>query len=392
MGSAALLKRRGIMAAAAAAVAALAMTREGARVAEANDGDFLKVGNTTTSTNATVLLRNAGNPSASTLFVTNDSGSAVVGAASASATGVAGGAVNGSGVSGSSTSLYGVFGNSQQFAGVFGLSTPGPGVFGQSTNGTGVVGNTGGGVGVSGQSSSGQGVFGTSTSSSGVQGSSTNAAGVRGDSPNNNGVVGATPGVGSGVFGQSGSGFGVFGTSASGIGVFGQGPVAGRFDGAVEVTGDFTASGMKSAVVVASDGVTKKLYCLESPESWFEDYNQATLANGSAGVEIDAGFASVVDLDRPYHVFLTAVGDCNGLYVADQTPRGFLVKELRGGTSSGVRFSYRVIAYRRDVEAPRLQRVAPQRLHPTSVQDIGPAPTPPPLPASKPIPNIRLNP
>jgi hypothetical protein len=46
-----------------------------------------------------------------------------------------------------------------------------------------------------------------------------------------------------GVFGHSASGIGVDGNSESHIGVVGRGPVAGRFEGPVEVLGTLSAPG-----------------------------------------------------------------------------------------------------------------------------------------------------
>ena len=49
-------------------------------------------------------------------------------------------------------------------------------------------------------------------------------------------------------------------------------------------------------------------------------------------------------------------GGSNGLRVAKKTGRGFEVRELGKGTSSVV-FSFRIVAQRKDVEAPRLPKV-----------------------------------
>jgi len=48
-------------------------------------------------------------------------------------------------------------------------------------------------------------------------------------------------------------------------------------------------------------------------------------------------------------------GECRGLSVRDKSRTGFAVKELEAGTSS-VAFSYRIVALRQDMTAPRLQR------------------------------------
>jgi hypothetical protein len=42
------------------------------------------------------------------------------------------------------------------------------------------------------------------------------------------------------------------------------------------------------------DGSQRLLYCMESPELWFEDFGSAKLARGRAVVKLDANFAKVI--------------------------------------------------------------------------------------------------
>jgi hypothetical protein len=88
------------------------------------------------------------------------------------------------------------------------------GVYGESDQ-RGVFGNSDTGFGVAGLSASGTGIHGVNG-----KGASTNLN------------------VGSGILGESEFGNGVSGVSERHIGVFAKGPVAGRFEGNVEVTGD----------------------------------------------------------------------------------------------------------------------------------------------------------
>jgi hypothetical protein len=94
---------------------------------------------------------------------------------------------------------------------------------------------------------------------------------------------------------------------------------------------------------------------MESPECWFEDFGAATLTGGSAQVSLDPLFANTV-ITQDYYVFLVPEGDCKGLYVSAKSAMGFVVRELQGGTNS-LPFSYRVVARRKDVTAPRLRQV-----------------------------------
>jgi hypothetical protein len=89
-------------------------------------------------------------------------------------------------------------------------------------------------------------------------------------------------------------------------------------------------------------------------------------------VTLDPDFANVI-LGDTYHVFLTPRGDCNGLYISNQGPNGFEVRELRGGTSN-VGFSYRIVARPRANPSPRLDRVT-----------LSPAPAQPKLDRIEPL-------
>ena len=102
------------------------------------------------------------------------------------------------------------------------------------------------------------------------------------------------------------------------------------------------------------DGSLRRLYAIESPENWFEDFGETRLTKGKATVKIDAGFAAVVR--GGYHVFVSPYGDSNGLYVTQRSRRGFVVREQNGGKSS-IAFSYRVVAKRKDIAGPRLPKV-----------------------------------
>ena len=110
--------------------------------------------------------------------------------------------------------------------------------------------------------------------------SSSNAIAVYG--LNNSSYAGPGPGAG---------GFGVYGLSARATvssaprlpqaarAVVGAtngvaGAYAGAFYGPVIIGGDFTVFGAKSAAVPHPDGSHRLLYCVESPESWFEDFGK----------------------------------------------------------------------------------------------------------------------
>ena len=290
----------------------------------------------------------------------------VTGESSGGGTGVRGKTTSGKGVLGEANAGTGVEGTSTGTnPGVRGFSVRGNGVHGESTannrTNAGVLGDSRGSHGVRGTSRDRNGVRGESTRSDGVHGISVNRSGVRGES-GNTGVHGT------GHWGVLGEGaLGVYGISGekSGVGVLGIGPAigvwgasegfAGRFEGDVFIDGDLTKTGALSAAVPFPDGSLRRLYAIESPESWFEDFGEARLVNGKAMVKVEAGFAAVVR--GGYHVFITPYGDSNGLYVSQRSRSGFVVREQNGGKSN-VTFSYRIVAKRKDIPGPRLPKVA----------------------------------
>jgi hypothetical protein len=120
----------------------------------------------------------------------------------------------------------------------------------------------------------------------------------------------------------------------------------------VDELGNTDALGTKSAVVTTPSYGQRKLYAVESPEVWFEDFGTAQLTDGLATVMIEPVFAQTVNLSE-YHVFLTPLGDCP-LYVAEKTPAAFTVKAM-GGQACRITFDYRIVARRLGYESVRLE-------------------------------------
>jgi hypothetical protein len=187
---------------------------------------------------------------------------------------------------------------------------------------------------------------------------------------NNSSFAGPGPGAGGfGVYGLSARGHGLVGATAAagGAAVVGAtngvaGAWAAAFYGPVIVSGDFIVlGGAKSAAVPYPDGSHRQLYCVESPESWFEDFGTGELVNGRAEVSIDKGFGAVAEMGN-YHVFLTAYDHDHGLHVTKRTPLGFTVEAdaalaaLKGRKESELSgtFSWRVVAKRKDITGKRL--------------------------------------
>jgi hypothetical protein len=267
-----------------------------------------------------------------------DNAIGVRGITSARGTGVRGDAAAGVGVRGTASSGAGVRGESKGFRGVEGISTPG---------GVGVRGFSDRGAGVRGQSNRGTGVEAAGDWGVSAEGDRVGAIGLAQDS------------VGVGVI-AGGPQIGLWAGSAG---------LAGLFEGDVFVNGDFVKTGMGSCVAVPlPDKSLCRLHSIESPESWFEDFGEHRVVKGRAEVVIDPKFASLVR--GTLHVFLTPYGDSGGLYVSRRSRRGFAVREHGNGKST-LAFSYRVVARRKDIRAPRLEKVTMPSLSATALGTKG---------------------
>ena len=245
-------------------------------------------------------------------------------------------------------------------AGVFGsaYSSTARAVVGQHlNNGTGVVGQSNnGGIGVQGvipptNGSNATAVYGLNYSTYAGPGPGAGGFGVYGLSAKGHGLVGAVATAGAAA---------VVGATNGVAGAF-----AGAFYGPVMVGGNFTVvGGAKSAAVPHPDGSHRRLYCLESPESWFEDFGTGRLECGRADVQIDPDFATLVNLDR-YHVFLTEYDTDAVLRVRRRTKTGFEVEAdlelaaVKGKNETDLtgEFSWRVVAKRKDITGQRLEPV-----------------------------------
>jgi hypothetical protein len=328
------------------------------------NGNTLTIASTggagTVATNST--LTGAGTTSmplgvAVPLSLTGASASAVVTATNSELDGLVGTSALGDGVNGNSSSL--------NKSGVYGAnsSTGGFGVFGRNTasGSTGYIGgNTIGVSGVSASPANGTaGVYGVSQTPAGI--GTVDAAGVWGDSfagdgmvassSQNNGIVAFTA---DSLHQLNAAGFFDNQSAEQGAVVLQTFGETTNGSCTIDIEGDLTCTGTKSAVVPVDNGARMvKLYAIESPQNWFEDFGSGQLANGSAIVELEATFAQTVDTDVNYHVYLTPAGDCKGLFVTQKTARSFEVHELGRGTSN-VAVDYRIVAERKGYEQIRM--------------------------------------
>ncbi len=335
------LKRRGLIAGAAALVAGVLAKQAAEPVAAGTDGDVVGGAGNTFGTTTTVIL--SPHSQTSPAFVGNNF---YQGSPDTHGDAIQGYTTNPD----TTVSNAGVFGRNNDLNGV--------GLFGEAPNGTGAFGDSASGSGVAGNSSSGAGVFGASVTGNGVQGISTGGLyGVRGDSGAPGGPVGAAGLLGVALAPNA---------IAFGSVVAGGATIAGYFNGDVKIIGNYSATGTKSAAVKdKKTGEYRAMYCTESPESWFEDFGTGTITNGNASVTIDPQFAQFVHLND-YHVFITEHGGTHHhLSVQDKTPTGFTVSadreiaSLKGKKAADLNgtFDWRLVAKRADVKAERMAKV-----------------------------------
>jgi len=319
---------------------------------------------------------------------------------SSSGTGVAAVSGSGTGLIASSATGPGIVSTASSDAVAAGTTNP------SKTNGygrSGVYGHddsTDGGTldnGVAGFSTSGTGVQGGSRNGNGVDGHTSNTtttsnpynfAGVYGHDDTactfcNDGVRGISD-YGTGVEGDSAFGVAMFARSSGGTAFVAFGPAAassdfnyvnlgdGNFDpidvhvccstgnrplltldpsGNLSILGTLTTSGPCSSGCAVRKRVVS--YAPRESVPSIEDFGEATLQGGQAQVALDPAFANVIDRRAKYLVFITPEGDCNGLYVSQRTPDGFVVRELRRGHST-LAFNYRIVAKPFGVTAARL--------------------------------------
>ncbi len=309
------------------------------------NGNPVILGNADTSTKQTTVTAITPTQDAG-LRVQNYSGNGIA-AGSMQGTALTAGSVGGAAIVAESFAGLGIDANCVDRRDIPGVSVA---VHGKVQGGLAVLGENMRGrfphAGVAGRSLLGIGVDGISRTNFGVRGmtmsNAISGAGVMGIGSPGHGVVGiarqtATTPVVPPPFVQGGPLF------------------AGLFFGNVQVQGDFTVTGNKSAVVPLRDGTHRRLYCVESPEAWFEDFGTGELVKGRAVIAIEPTFARLI-AGKDHHVFLTPEGDCKGLYVKRKGSTSFEVRELQKGTSS-IGFSYRIVARRRDVQGKRLEVV-----------------------------------
>jgi len=287
----------------------------------------------------------------------------------------------------------GVVGLTSTGTGVVGVTSTGVGVFAQAGEGQGLIATTLGLDAIEGQTlgnipgDSAAGVFGFdaggSSISEGVEGNSGTGIGVRGEQfelgknlnaaflglTHTQNIITFMPAEPPGGLFNSDIGEGVVaeaqgpGAEALAAANFGGGPLIRAYAGSTEkldldnsgnmiIAGTLTQNGSPRDTLPTSTGRKVVLYGAMQSTATVEDFGEAQLSAGQAYVNIDPRFAATIDKTRTYLVFLTPQGDTPGLYVAQKTAAGFLVREH--GARSNVVFDYRIVAAPFEPQGARL--------------------------------------
>lgn len=340
------MRRRGLIAGAAALAVGL-FARSGTEVSAA-DGNGLVLGaggNANNTTSTTTLIASTGTTTAA-FQVKNVGYTGIVDNTADGIQGFTAGTGN-SGLLGRNDGVNGV--------GIYGIASNGTGIAGQSDGGSAVSASSLSGAGVSSSSTSGYGSYNVTASGIGVLAQSNTGYAVVAQVPA--GAVAAFYGTSTGANTPA---FAAYNSVAGGL--------AGTFNGKVYINGDFVVTGGgKSAAVPHPDGTHRLVYCVESPESWFEDFGTGTLVAGKAAIKLDPDFAAIVDT-KELHVFLTPHNEAHHLAVTARAGGTFSVAAGVSGdaaargvkaTDANSTFTYRVVAKRKDVVTPRLAKFVP---------------------------------
>jgi len=102
------------------------------------------------------------------------------------------------------------------------------------------------------------------------------------------------------------------------------------------------------------NGEKTPLYNVTAASSKIYDNGNGTLNNGEGYVEFDKIMQG--NMDQLPTVTVSPTGDCNGLFIAEITERGFKVKELNHGNHN-VAFTWIAVANRKSTQDPSLSTV-----------------------------------
>ena len=102
------------------------------------------------------------------------------------------------------------------------------------------------------------------------------------------------------------------------------------------VTYKILGLGTVSTLVADDNNQMRIMACPETPEVLLQDFGRGQLINGKAHINLDPILARNIKVDATHelNVFIQLRGNCNGVYVTNETSQGFDVIELNNGNSN----------------------------------------------------------
>lgn len=219
----------------------------------------------------------------------------------------------------------------------------------------GVDGESGGGVGILGISNTNYGMYAESRNTNanysnagvyalslGVEGVGVQTAGeLEGYATVSDPQVGQYPGYGAGLIGNTvGVAAASFTSGGYPLELYGTGATSEV--AYVDTSGNLYVHGQVQTFSDVRGGGEMNTYTAHTSSPTLEDVGSGHLSNGAASIALDPAMTRALDQSHAYHVFLTPEGDTKGLFVAQKTPQGFVVRETQGGRGN-FDFDYRVV-------------------------------------------------
>ncbi|HBX52970.1 MAG: hypothetical protein A2275_07240 [Bacteroidetes bacterium RIFOXYA12_FULL_35_11] len=120
-------------------------------------------------------------------------------------------------------------------------------------------------------------------------------------------------------------------------------------------SGNHLISGTKSAAYLDQTGKPRQVYCVESPEIWFEDFGSAKITSGIAEVKIDSEFlpALMINEKHPIKVFITPNSPLGVDWWVEKKNDRFILHAP--SAANGSEFDFRIVAKRKGYEEWRLE-------------------------------------
>ncbi len=116
--------------------------------------------------------------------------------------------------------------------------------------------------------------------------------------------------------------------------------------------------GKHFAVVVNTDQGRNLLFSITSPHNEIQTSGQGRMQNGKAIIKFDPEFSELLSDNHNMRVIVTPQEQCNGLFVAHKSSKGFIVEELLNGKSDAA-FDWIAIARRKGYEDHKIEQYFP---------------------------------